>query len=241
MARLYSPSRPYIKREPAIYPDRCLDSVGEVFDKINQVWYNFDFRRGDEIDAYSLVTKKMQVTSDSYRLFPEGDGSQEASEDINDTNLSSPWGFQGEFKNFNKIDATYSELDPKTTKDPEVFEDPSAAVCPCSIAPVTVSTTTPSPQSPDPKSGTPLYDENILDLSMKRDQPVISGKLYIQCHLRLYWHTEQRQPTNWNVALHPDDNMTRFIALATQGLNDDEPRSEGGPVVVRLHDLEKVR
>ncbi|KAK3580528.1 hypothetical protein CHS0354_009482 [Potamilus streckersoni] len=82
----------------------------------------------------------------------------------------------------------------KKAKVLEPFENPTLTnqsnfVSPCSIAPVRVlicpstSATTavvgPSIPSPEQRSCTPLQDENVLDLSVKRDKPVIPSKLYM--------------------------------------------------------------
>ncbi|KAL3871658.1 hypothetical protein ACJMK2_039642 [Sinanodonta woodiana] len=85
MAPPYSPSSPEIRRELTIHHHIKIDSPNsavEVFYKISQVWCKVDIRCQDERDACSLLRKMMAVTSDSCRSFPDGDGSQETSENV---------------------------------------------------------------------------------------------------------------------------------------------------------------
>lgn len=99
-----------------------------------------------------------------------------------------------------KVSSKTSAVSAKKAKIPEPFKDlssanPSDVVSPCSITPVRVPTS-PAPsataaivgpsipvtsalQSPEQRSCTPLQDENVLDLSVKRDKPVIPSKLYM--------------------------------------------------------------
>ncbi|KAK3606663.1 hypothetical protein CHS0354_021186 [Potamilus streckersoni] len=99
-----------------------------------------------------------------------------------------------------KVSSTASAVSVKKAKIPGPIENPSSAnpsdvVSPCSIAPVRVPTS-PSPsatpaivgpsipvtsalQSPEQRSCAPLQDENVLDLSVKRDKQVIPSILYM--------------------------------------------------------------
>ncbi|KAL3859334.1 hypothetical protein ACJMK2_009559 [Sinanodonta woodiana] len=120
----------------------------------------------------------MAVTSDSCQTFPDGEGSQEMSEDVNREII------------IRFIPPTFG-LGSKRKELSEIH--PSAAVSTCSIAPVTVqasrvkltaaatghlNSATPACQSPESRSCTPLQDEHILDLSLRKDTPVRPGKLY---------------------------------------------------------------
>ncbi|KAL3889767.1 hypothetical protein ACJMK2_002095 [Sinanodonta woodiana] len=186
MSPPYSPSRPEIRRELTIHHIKIYspNSVVEVFDKISLVWYKVDIRCHDERDVCSIVRKKMAVTSDSCRTFPDGEGSQEMSEDVKREIVAllgvskvslvkiirfipPTFGLGSKRKELSEIRATST----KKARTPTPIEDPSAAVSTCSIAPVTV-------QASRSGSCTPLQDEHILDLSLRKDTPARPSKLY---------------------------------------------------------------
>ncbi|KAL3854546.1 hypothetical protein ACJMK2_013816 [Sinanodonta woodiana] len=208
MAPPYSPSRPKIRRELTIHHIKIdfPNSVVEVFDKISLVWYKVDIRCHDEREVCSIVRKMMAVTSDSCRTFPDREGSQEMSEDVKREIVAllrvskgslikiirfipPTFGLGSKRRELSEIRATST----KKARTPTPIEDPSAAVSTCSIAPVTVQASrdkltaaatghlksvTPTCQSPESRSCTPLQDEHILDLSLRKDTPARPSKLY---------------------------------------------------------------
>ncbi|KAL3875673.1 hypothetical protein ACJMK2_033602 [Sinanodonta woodiana] len=175
---------------------RFPHSVVEVFNKINLVWYKVDIRCYDERDVCSIVRKMMAVTSDSCRTFTDGEGSQEMSEDVKREIVAllgvskeslikiirfmpPTFGLGSKRKDLCETRATSI----KRAKTSTPFEDLSAAVSTCSIAPVTVQAsrvklTAAATGHLKSRSCTPLQDEYILDLSLRKDTPARPSKLY---------------------------------------------------------------
>ncbi|KAK3594976.1 hypothetical protein CHS0354_019899 [Potamilus streckersoni] len=105
----------------------------------------------------------------------------------------------------------------KKAKAPDTSEDPSSAtpISPCSIAPITL----PSHLKEEALHFCPWG--GINQACQENPQPV---------PFRLYRHAKQGHPTYWNWAVYLYSHGIKHVAMATQGLEEYELRSEDAAV-----------
>ncbi|KAK3581220.1 hypothetical protein CHS0354_024763 [Potamilus streckersoni] len=179
----YSPSKPGIKRELTIHHIKIdlSKSVVDIFDKVNQVWYKVDLQCKDERDACSLVRKMMAIAPGDCLPFLEGGGSQETSEDIKHKIIALLGVSKGSLETISRfLPPTFGvgcKRKVSSTASAVVSTSPSPSATPAIVGPSIPVTS--ALQSPEQRSCTPLQDENVLDLSVKRDKQVIPSNLYM--------------------------------------------------------------